>query len=63
MEDEEIHFLKEGGMATDTRKSIQRVIATLATATDIKLKESDLFADVEEGIGELEKNNLVLEDC
>ena len=47
-------------MAADTRESIQRDIATLATATVSELKESDPFADVED---ELEENELVLEDC
>ena len=47
-------------MAADARESIRRDIATLATATDTELKESDPFADVED---ELEENKLVLEDC
>jgi len=60
MEDEEIHCIKEGGVAADARESIQRDMATLATATDTKLEESDPFTDVED---ELEENELVLEDC
>jgi len=59
----EIHSLNEGGVAADARKSIRRDTATLATATDTKLEESDLFADVEEDEDELEENELVLEDC
>ena len=46
-EDEEIHCLKEGGVAADARESIRRDTATLATATDTKLEESDPFADIE----------------
>ena len=41
MEDKEIHCLKEGGVAADTRESIQRDAATLATAMNTKLDESD----------------------
>ena len=63
MEGEEIHCLKEGGVAADTRESIRRATATLATSTDTKLKESDPFADVEEDKDELEESDLVLEDC
>ena len=33
-EDEEIHCLKEGGVAADTRESTPRDTATLATVTD-----------------------------
>ena len=58
-EDEEIHCLKEGGVAADARESIRRDTATFATATDTKLEESD----VEEDKDELEENELVLEDC
>jgi len=47
-EDEEIHCLKEDGVAADTRESIQRDTATLATATDTELEELDPFTDVEE---------------
>jgi len=39
MEDEEIHCLEEG--VPDARESIRRDAATLATAADAKLKESD----------------------
>ena len=55
--------LKEGGVAADARESIRRDTATLATATDTELEESDPFADVEEYEDELEENELVLEDC
>jgi len=37
----EINGLKEGGVAADTRESIRRDTATLATATDTELEESD----------------------
>jgi len=47
-EDEEIHCLKEGGVAADARESIQRDTATLASVTDTELEKSDPFADVEE---------------
>ena len=60
-EDGEIHCLKEGEVAADARKTIERDTAALATATD-SLEESDPFADVEEDEEELE-NELVLEDC
>ena len=42
-EDEEIHSFKEGGVATDTRESIQRETATLTTVMDAELEESDPF--------------------
>ena len=61
-EDEEIHCLKEGGVAADARESIWRDTTTLATATDSELEESDPFADVEEDKDELEENELVPED-
>ena len=61
-EDGEIHCLKEEGVDTDARKTIERDTAALATATD-SLEESDPFADVEEDEEELEENELVLEDC
>ena len=50
-------------MAADTRESIRRDTAMLATATDTELQESDPFTDVEEDEDELEENELVLEDC
>jgi len=40
MEDEEIHCLKESGVAADARESIPRDTATLTTVTDTELKES-----------------------
>ena len=64
-EDEEIHCLKQSGVAADTRESIGRDTATLATVTDTELEESDPgpCADVEEDEDELEENKFVLEDC
>jgi len=59
----EIHCLKEGGVATDARESIQGDTATLATVTDTELEESDPIADVEEDEDELKENKLGLEDC
>ena len=44
-------------------ESIRRDTATLATAMDTELKESDPFTDVEEDEDELEENKFVLEDC
>ena len=41
MDDEEIHCLKEGGVTA--RESTRRDTATLATATDTELEESDPF--------------------
>jgi len=38
-EDEEIHCLKQGGVAADTRESIQRDTAMLATVTDTEFEE------------------------
>ena len=46
--EDEIHCLKEGGVAADARESIRRDNATLATAMDTELEEPDPFADVEE---------------
>ena len=65
-EDEEIHCLKEASKVEWLQtpgESIRRGTAMLATATDTKLEESDLFVDVEEDENELEENELVLEDC
>ena len=48
-DDEEIHCLKQGGVAADARESIRRDTAMLATVTDTKFEESDSsHADVEE---------------
>jgi len=56
-EDEEIHCLKQGGVAADARESIRRDTATLAFVTDTKLEESDPnCTDVEENEHELEEN-------
>ena len=46
-EDEEVHCLKQGGVAADARESIQRDTATLATVTDTEFEESDSCTDVE----------------
>ena len=62
-EGEEIHCLKEGGVAADARESIQRDTATFTTAMDTKLEDSDPFINVEEDEDELEEKELVLEDC
>jgi len=45
--DEEIHCLKQGGVAADASESIQRDTATLATVTDTEFEESDSSTDVE----------------
>ena len=48
-DDEEIHCLKQGGVAADARESIRRDTAMLATVTDTEFEESDSGrADVEE---------------
>ena len=62
MEDDEIHCLQEGGVAADTSESIRRETATLATAMDTELEESDSFAHVGEDEDEFDENELVLED-
>jgi len=41
-------------VATDARESIRTDTATLATATNTELEESDPFADFEEDKNELE---------
>jgi len=46
-------------VAADACESIRRDTATLATATDIELEESDPLKDEDD----LEENELVLEDC
>ena len=60
MEDEEIHCLKQGGVAADARESTQRETAMLATVKDTKLEESDPCADVEEDEDKLEENELAM---
>jgi len=50
-------------VAADARESIRRDTATLATAKDTELEESDPFADFEEDENELEENKPVLEHC
>ena len=47
-EDEEIHCLKEGGVAADARESTPRDTATLATVTVPSSRNLDPIADVEE---------------
>jgi len=59
-EDEEIHYLKQGGVAADARESIQRDTATLATVTDTEFEESDPRTDVEEDEDEMEENELAM---
>ena len=57
--DEEIHCLQEGRVAAGARESIRRDTATLATAMNTELEESDTLKDEDE----LEEKELVLEDC
>ena len=57
-EDEEIHCLKVGEVAADARESIRIDTATLATAMDTELEESDPIADVEEEEDECRGTNL-----
>ena len=62
-EDDEIHCLKEGGVADDARESGKRYKAnptSLSLAAPPEADDVDHFADIEE---ELEKNERVLEDC
>ena len=51
MKNEEIHWLKEGGVAADAREAICRETAMLDPT---ELEESDPFADVEEDEEELQ---------
>ena len=63
MEDDEIHCLKEGGVANDARESGIRHTANptfLLLATPPEVDDVDPFADIEE---ELAKNEVVLKDC
>jgi len=46
-------------VAADARESIRRDTATLATAMNTQLEESDPFKDEDD----LEEKELVLEDC
>ena len=43
-EDGEIHCLKEGGVAADARKTIERDTAALATATDLFASSTRILA-------------------
>ena len=52
---------KEGGVVADARVSIQRDIATLATAMDNELEESDPFTDVEKDEDESSEKELCSE--
>ena len=66
MEDDKIHCLKEGGMADDARESGKRYTANptpLLLAAPPEADDVDPFADTEEDEEELEKNEVVLEDC
>jgi len=58
MENQEIHSLKQDGVAAGARELIQRNTAILATAMDIELEESDPIADVEEEEDECRGTNL-----
>ena len=60
-EDEEIHCLKQGGVAADAREVVRRDTASLDTTTDTE--DLDPFADLEEDEDELEQNEVVLDDC
>ena len=65
-EDDEIHCLKEGGVAADARETVKRETATLTLLPLAALPEADdldPFADIEEDEEELEENEVVLEDC
>ena len=63
MEDDEILCLKEDGVADDARESRKRHMAnptSLSLAVLLKADNVDPFVDIEE---ELEKIEVVLEDC
>ena len=64
-EDDEIHCLKEGGVADDAGETVKGDTATLylsASTASLEADDVDPFADndIEE---ELEKNKVILDDC
>ena len=62
-EDEEIHCLKQGGLASDARDVVRRDTASLITSAGTDTDDVDPFADVEEDEDELEQNEDAVDDC
>ena len=59
---DEIHFLREEGVAADVRETVKRDTATLTSLPLATLPECS-FLDIEKDEEELEENEVVLEDC
>jgi len=64
-EDDEIHCIKEGGVAAAARPDIARSTATLLPPHDVDNDEEDPFGDLQdEDEEELEGNEVVIDlDC
>ena len=61
-EDHEIHRLKDGSVAADARPAISEATRQLASENDSSSDIEDPFASADEDEGELEQNELVLDD-
>ena len=61
-EDHKIHCLKDGSVAADARPAISEATSELASKNEISSDIEDPFASADEDEGELEQNELVLED-
>ena len=62
-EDKEIHCIKDGGVAAEAFAEIsQRTAALLATDESDSSESDDPFEDIDEDEGELEENEVVIED-
>ena len=61
-EDHEIHCLKDGNVAADARSAISEATSQLTSENDSSSDIDDPFASADEDEGELEQNELVLED-
>ena len=57
-EDDQIHCLKQGGVASSARP----LINSATTRMESRSEEEDLFASLEEDMDELEVNEIVIED-
>ena len=60
--DDEIHCLKDGGVATAARATVTAVTARHLSGADDE-GNRDPFAELEEDDDELDENQTVLEDC
>ena len=61
-EDHEIHCLKDSSVAADAQTAISEATSQIASENDSSSDIEDPFASADEDEGELEQNELVLDD-